>query len=199
MVREGYTLWTHASGVGWSFVISNNLDHTAPLAGQFGGLEGRRQTVNRSELMALRQALKHTKRLVHFVTDSSYVETGWRKLARGSIPSTNVDLWKAVRAETEGRNIKIYKVESHLDEATVERRAQYAPEHIRINIMADVHAEEAAVGCQIDPLDASLIDYNEDIVKNVQDRLIAVTEALQEQDKREDLQNLRRQRRERQA
>ena len=125
--------------------------------------------------------------------------TGWAKFSRGILPDTSTDIWRSVQAARQGRIIKIIKVESHLDEAPAERQALFNKDHIKLNIMADAFAEEAAQQCQIDQGEVAQLEWRENIVRAVQTRLMAIMDAVREQDPRADLQGHMQQRKARQA
>ena len=65
--------------------------------------------------------------------------------------------------------------------------------------MADAFAEEAAQQCQIDQGEVAQLEWRENIVRAVQTRLMAIMDAVREQDPRADLQGHMQQRKARQA
>ena len=75
---------------------------------------GPRQTINRGEVTAFLDFLSATTGPAAFVTDSSYVCRGWVRIRADSIPTTNIDLWAAIRTVPKSRPIYVTKIESHL-------------------------------------------------------------------------------------
>ena len=123
-----------------------------------------KQSVNRVEATALAETLLFTEevahRLLRFATDSMYVVRGFQNILAGRWPKTHKDIWKTIRERSEGRNILIVKVESHLDtpEKIQEQIATGAePFTIVANTLADKAAEIPVQNCQLP----------EDVVRNL--------------------------------
>ena len=140
----------------WAWVevqASSNVPSTQLHRVKCAPMHGRRQTVNRCELMALLDGVRSTRGSISFVSDSGYVVKGFRRMAKNPAkynPKSNRDLWSALRTEAKTRDIEVFKIESHLeddDPSVINGTVPLA--WVRGNQAADDLAGEAAVDAQL--------------------------------------------------
>ena len=140
-------------------------------------LHGRRETVNRAELLALVDGIRSTQGSLSFVSDSAYVVNGFQKLkapAKKFNPRSNRDLWSALKASVSNRDVAVLKIESHLDcQHPDVINGTYPLAWIFGNDTADELAGEAAADAQIPATRVEAVKWVDALAATVRTRLAA--------------------------
>ena len=174
---------------GWSWVelqAEGNVPSTRIHRAKSASLHGRRQTVNRAELLALLDGLLSTRGAVTFISDSAYVVNGFLKMRLQPAkyrPRSNRDLWSALKTASSFRDVEVCKIESHLDElhpSVVD--GTYPLAWVKGNDAADVLAGEAAADAQVPSATAEAIAWVDAIAHLVRVRLAATLADAAEKD-----------------
>ena len=146
------------------------------VSGLSGGVPGPVQTGNRAELLALVRWVEVCAgpgRLLHFITDSSYVVRG--VCARGKRPRRNRDLWRRLWEALGEAQLTTHKVESHASVSRAEFLGM--PELWRqANDMVDRMADAAAHRFQLSGKEVDRVQETERLAARVRKRLVAVME-----------------------
>ncbi|CAK0891739.1 unnamed protein product, partial [Prorocentrum cordatum] len=157
---------------GW--VVFNSVDPTEAkvVAGSRGALAGKRHSVNRGELMALKDVIiaaggSYDK--TRYTADSSYVVRGMDKLRGGRMPRTHVDLWKEVKQGIIGKQVEITKVESHMS-AQEALDAEVNPIDWLGNALAGDFVDGIAESVQVPRAQARSAGFAEGVAGLVRDR-----------------------------
>ena len=127
---------------GYGVYIPNG-DTIKPARACWGTVDGK-QTVPRGELTAFLTFLRHTDGPSCYICDASTVEKGFRRLQRdGRAAPGNTDLWQAIKKELDGREIKVIRVDSHMEKHLDDMDATKAW-HTALNKLADTLATAGA-------------------------------------------------------
>ena len=150
-------------------------------------LHGRRQTVNRAELLALVDALQSTQGSITFVSDSAYVVNGFLKLS-GRLrfkPRSNRDLWSTLSAAAADRDVEVRKIESHLDRDHPEVvNGTYPLAWVYGNDSADELAGEAAADAQLPASSVEAVKWVDALAAKVRTRLAVTLQDAAQKDPR---------------
>ncbi len=166
-------------GWGWCIIEATTNSSWAPVSARFGALPGQRQTVNRSELYALLDAVLATRGALRYTTDSMYVMNSWRSERYAMHTGSNHDLWQQLgKAMTDtGRapeDIVLNWVPSHTDanEAIVNGTTEkdWIGNHV-----ADTFADKGAAEAQVDESTAALVQWLDEIAGQVITRITRAT------------------------
>ena len=151
-----------------------------------GNLPGRRQTVNRAELMALLHFLQSTCGNASFVTDSAYVQKGFCKMRSGrGKHRSNRDLWSLLHQVCFERDVEVHKVESHLELDGPEVRSGEVPyAWVYGNQHADVIAGETAAEFAVPYAQVAAVDWVDAQAHLIRKRLAATLIDAAEKDLR---------------
>ncbi|CAK0907611.1 unnamed protein product [Prorocentrum cordatum] len=169
-----YTLDPRLRKVSWGWVVFDSVDPPVAkvVVGSRGALAGWRQSVNRGELMALKDvsiaAGRHYDK-IRYTADSSYVVRGMGKLRGGWMPKTHVDLWKEVKQGIIGKQVEIIKVESHMS-AQEALDAEVNPIDWLGNVLADDFVDGIAEAAQVPRAQARSVGFAEGAAGLVRDR-----------------------------
>ncbi|CAK0791013.1 unnamed protein product [Prorocentrum cordatum] len=171
---DEYTMDPRLRRVSWGWVVFSSVDPTEAkvVAGSRGALAGWRQSVNRGELMALKDVIiaaggYYDK--IRYTADSSYVVRGMDKLRGGRMPKTHVDLWKEVKQGIIGKQVGIIKVESHMS-AQEALDAEVNPIDWLGNVLADDFVDGIANSVQVPRAQTRSVGFAEGVARLVRDR-----------------------------
>ena len=150
-----------------------------------GALPGTAQTINRGELFAFLRFLIGSRGVAKalFITDSAYVVKGVTRISAARGHGSNVDLWRCVTQELQGRQVACFKIESHMSIAEVLSRRVPAGAFFA-NLVADTAASRAADECQVSYAEAEGLRWSENLVASVRSRLAATFLHAVEHDQR---------------
>ena len=175
---------------GWAWV-ELQTEHNAPIEKlhrvKCAPLHGRRQTVNRAELLALIDGIRSTLGSITFVSDSAYVVNGFQKLSwrRRYKPRSNRDLWSALSAAAANRDVEVLKIESHLDRDHPEVvNGTYPLAWIFGNDSADELAGEAAADAQLPASSVEAVKWVDALAAKVRTRLAVTLQDAAQKDPR---------------
>ncbi|CAK0828241.1 unnamed protein product [Prorocentrum cordatum] len=169
-----YTTDPRLRRVSWGWVVFSSVDPTEAkvVAGSRGALAGWRQSVNRGELMALKDVIiaaggYYDK--IRYTADSSYVVRGMGKLRGGRMPKTHVDLWKEVKQGIIGKQVEIIKVESHMSSQEA-LDAKDNPIDWLGSVLADDFVDDIAESVPVPRAQARSVGFAEGVAGLVRDR-----------------------------
>ena len=160
---------------------SQGLGEAQPVCMRGGGVQGK-QSVNRAEAMALRGFLGMCNGgAAVYVTDSSYVDKGVRKVQKGQLPRTHRDVWKEIATRLRDLHLVVVSVNSHLTAAQYQELGQH-PVYVWMNGVADLLAGQIAKKVALPEHRAMSIDFAEGIGMSILRRLTEIQLDVQEKD-----------------
>ena len=166
------------------------------MAGNLGPAVGKQQTEPRAELTAIIELVKRLAGPTTIWTDHKNISDIFNGDLRTSVGRANSDLWEQLldHLQEKGIPVKIRWVPSHSDEH-VEGTAPWIPPLIFLgNGEADRLAGEAVKAHEVEAHIAAKVKEEQALAATIINRIVHITEVVLSIGKKEDLQELRQQR-----